>query len=193
MKKPSIIYTLLWLTIVACNPVKLVSHRAYSNPNATDYKTFAFEELTKTVKVNRANGEQVKEYIKSKIIEEMESRGYLLDEENPELLLDLQLFIRDQQRSNETDSYRRSRYGSRRFFYHGYGYNYRYPSHYSGEEFDTNASMVANITLVLAESGRKKKLWEGVAEAQMAQRFDKSILRLNEAVEKLLANYEGEG
>lgn len=173
----------------ACKPVRLVYSEGSSTVrlSRTDVKTFGFAELVDRVKVNRANGEKIKEYVQHAVVRELQAMGYQYAEEDPDLLVDLHTNIRSFQQDERSRYNNASPYGP-------YGYRYRYRYGYYGydpygwqmSDLETNASMQAEITLVFAEAGQDQALWTGTAEAKLSSNPEKSVSRLNEAVEKLL-------
>ncbi|RMG23543.1 MAG: DUF4136 domain-containing protein [Bacteroidetes bacterium] len=186
MQKHLFIYVVLLLLAAACSPVRVVSTDPPAANALSKYKTYSFAQLEKRVEVKRANSESIKEYVQQAIISEMAKRGYELTEEYPDFLIDLQMNVREFQRDQRSES----RYDSRRRYYYNYGSYYGYGRGWTGPEIETNANMEADITLVFADAASKRKFWAGSAEASLASKPKKSILRLNEAIAQLVAHLQ---
>ena len=183
MKKYLIIYVSLLMSLISCSPVRLISTEKNSRKDLSQYKTFAFAEVEKRVSVKRANSEAIEEYVKQAVVNAMAERGYQLTDQDPELLLDLDLSLLDYQ----TDERSQTRYYGRRNYYYNYTYGYDPVTN-----FQTDPNMEASITIVFADADKKQKLSEGIVEAQLARKSQKSIDRLNQAVETILNSLVGE-
>ena len=181
MNKYLIIYVSLLLSMISCSPVRLVSSEKNARKDLSQYKTFAFAEVEKRVTVKRANSEAIEEYVRQAVVTSMIKRGYQLTDQDPDLLLDLDLSLLDYQ----TDQRSQTQYLGRRNYYN---YNYGYDP---VGNFQTDPNMEASISIVFADADQKQKLSEGIVEAQLARKSQKSIDRLNNAVETILNNLLG--
>lgn len=190
MKKIFVILGILSLFVMACTPVKIISTERINSHENRRLKTFGFAKLAKTVEVNRANSDQIKAYLQGAIIREMKSRDYMIADstEQPDILIDLQLNIRDLSDRNEENRYQRyDRYGYGRRYYSPYGFGRYGPA---DNELDTRSSMQATVTVLIGSSLPEQRLWRGVAMANLAQKSEKSAERLSMIAEQLMANFE---
>lgn len=193
MKKILIIFSvILGMGVSACSPVKIVSSQRFNQPGDRSNKTYAFAKLSNQAEVKRANSDQIKAFIQDGIVREMQRRDYELTDnvEEADILIDLQLNIRDLAgRNDETryNRYSRGRYGR---YSSPYGYGYGYPYGPNDSQLDTRSSMEATVTILIAEAQPQKKLWRGVAMSKLAQKSEKSAMRLNMVVEQLMGEFE---
>ena len=183
MNKFLIIYVSLLMSMISCSPVRLVSTENNSRKDFSQYKTFAFGEVEKRVTVKRANSEAIEEYVRQAVVKSMIERGYQITDQNPDLLLDLDLSLLDYQ----TDQRSQTQFVGRRNYYYNYNYGYEPIGN-----LQTDPNMEASISIVFADASEKQKLSEGIVEAQLAKKSQKSIDRLNDAVETILSSLLGE-
>ncbi|MEM6804468.1 MAG: DUF4136 domain-containing protein [Bacteroidota bacterium] len=176
------IILLISLCLGGCQSARLVSAENLSRSNTNDLETFAFAKLEKRVKVNRVDTEKTRAVLEQAVINKMEEAGYAYSEENPDLLLDLQLnYIkssRNQARSNYYSPYPR-------YYYGRYAYG-----DLQGERFAREANIIASIEILFAANDADKKLWKGTSETKLVGRLDKRIERLEMAIERLVAAFE---
>ena len=176
------VYIFLLTSIYACQPVKIISTEQFTSYNPKQLKTFAFADLTEKVKVSRANSYQTEAYIWRIVVEEMERRGYELVEENPDVLLDLEVYLLNSEANQRTDTYQN--YGYSRF-----GRFYRFDP-VPNNQFPTESRLKARINLTFGEADAKTHLWKGRAETQLAKKAEKGALRLRETIDLLIDDYE---
>lgn len=186
MQKYLIIILVLWAWILSsCTPVRVTYTSNQTRQNLNTYKTFAFAELERHVKVNRANSESVREYVRHAVINELKTRGVemVAENENPDLLVDLQTNLVNYQREESSQT----RYSSRRSYYYNYGFGYAPGS----GRLETSEDMEVLISFILANGNDKQKLREVRVKAGMSRNGEKSAGRLDEAVDLLIEEVTG--
>ena len=172
---------------ISCVPVKVVSTQRINKTDQDNIRTFAFGEITKRVKVNRANSEKTEDYIRRLVVENMERRGLKWVEKDPDILLDLSVFLLDLEREERSQT---RNYGfSRRWYYYRPGWN----DGPIGDDYPDQGNFTASISLLIGESEAKVELWKGTAEAQLSRNAQKGAARLQSAIDQLLNDFEGKG
>lgn len=183
MKASSVLYLLCFALLAACmSPVKLVSSEQYTPLDTGKLKTFGFGELTKRVKVNRAEGEKFTAYVQHLVVQKMEAAGFQYTAEKPDLWLDLRLIL------VQRDEEQRNRYDNGTGFY-GRRYSYSYGRPWRNEDLTVSSSMQAIINLTTAEAQTRKTTWKGKATANLSRKT--TTLRLTEAVDLIMDNFLG--
>lgn len=182
MKAYSGIFLLCVLFLSACSSVKLVSAEQYTSLDTDKLKTFGFGELTKRVKVNRAEGEKFTAYVQHLVVQKMEAAGFQYTAEQPDLWLDLRLIL------VQRDEEQRNRYDTGTGFY-GRRYSYSYGRPWRNEDLTISSSMQAIINLTTAEAQTRTTTWKGKATANLSQKT--TTLRLTEAVDLIMDSFLG--
>ena len=172
---------IVWI-LGSCTPVKLVSLVQPDSLDLAGYRTYAFAELTDYVEVNRANSESIEEFVRNTVVRHMAEKGYELTDQDPDFLVDLEVFLLDFQREQSSTS----RYASRRSYYYSYPYGYPYGYDPVGTNIETEASMEAVINLSMADASENRELGAGKVEAKLASNPKRSVDRLDEAVAMLV-------
>jgi len=173
------------LSLVACEGTRLVSAKRFSKNTNTEFKTFGFDEITKKVKVNRSDTEKTRAFLQTAIIQRMEEKGYTYSESNPDLLIDMELNYYKIQ-NNDRNYTHYSPYVGRTRYYYG-RYNYR---DFENERFAREENITASIELLFAEAEDKKQLWQGAVETKFTGKIKKRIVRLEDAIDKLILAFE---
>ena len=183
-----VIYALLVgaLAIGACSPVKMVSERKLKRPSQSTYETFSFGLLEKRVKVNHANSKKTEIYLQEEIKRELEDRGYIYVDENPDFVLDMELLLRNVKQRNDSGPYPMGGFGFRRRFYSPvdrFGYY---------DDIQNGSFTEAKINLLVAGVEEKAKLYEGSVRARLSPNPRKGTQRLQAAIDRLLISFLGE-
>jgi len=178
------------LLLGACNPVKMVSTEEFTTSDPEIYQTFGFAEITKDVKVNRANKEKIEQYIRQSITEKMETRGYQLVDTNPDLLLDMDVILLDINKNEaQSNPWGTGLYGRRPVGYRGGIYD---PYYWELEDTRDGLNIKARVTLTYADAHARRGLWQGKAEANLSGSGRKRVARIHEASELLVEGFVGE-
>lgn len=175
------------LLLFGCESTRLVSAERLSKKSGTDFNTFGFADISKKVKVNRVDTEKTRAFLATAIIEIMKEKGYEFSDTDPDLLVDMELnYIKNRSQSSSSNN-NYSPYYSRTNRYYGGRYNYR---DFQDERFARESNVTARIELLFADSSADTKLWKGAVETRFVGKIDKRILRLEEAIEKLILGFE---
>ena len=169
----------------ACSPVKIISTKNLGPRDLGNAGTFVFKDFTKEVGINRPGGEQTKEYVKKLIVDAMESKGYSLSEEEGDILIDLDLFLQSLSREQTSSFNNFNRRGNARFF--AFDRSGNDPFFQDASRNDVRDYAQAIITITMAQPEKSVGFWEGVAEASLSGSGKKRLLRLQTAIEELLA------
>lgn len=181
-------YTLLLLTLAswACSPVKMVSERKLNQPSSSNYETFSFGLLEKRVKVNHANSKKTETFLQEEIKRELEDRGYVYVEENPDFVLDMELLLRNVKQRNDPGPYPMGGFGFRRRFYSPvdrFGYY---------DDIQQGSFTDAKINLIVAGVAQRKRMYEGSVRARLSPNPKKGTQRLTTAIDRLIESFLGE-
>ena len=188
MKRMSL-YVIIGATLSfwSCSPVKLVSERKMMRPDPSKYETFAFGQLEKRVKVNHTNSKKTEVYLMEQIKEEMEQRGYVYVEENPDFYVDMELLLRNIKRQN--DPYP-SNYGG-----WGWGWRRRYysPTDRYGyyNDIQQGSYSEAKINLLVGKPTEERRMYEGAVRTRLSPNPRKGSQRLDMAIDRLIASFLG--
>ncbi len=182
-----IIIAVVLMTLSACNPVKLISTEEFTTSDPEIYQTFGFAEITKDVKVNRANKEKIEQYIRHSITEQMKEQGYLLVESDPDLLLDMDVILLDINKNEvQSNPWGTGLYGRRPIGYRGGIYD---PYYWELEDTRDGLNIKARVTLTYADARARRGLWQGKAEANLSGSGKKRVARIHEAVDLLVEGF----
>ena len=150
--------SVLIFLIGACATSKTVVRSDYDHKvDFSQYHSFGFFEKLAT---DERYESLTTEYIKTAVIQEMKSRGYHFVEQNPDLLVNFNIKLKEKQKV-QSAPYAAGYYGYRWGYYGAWGgYNYNtYTYEY------TQGTM--NIDLV--DRARKQMVWEGVAIGRVSE------------------------
>ncbi len=100
------------------------------------------------------------QYLKDAINREMQTRGYKLSPENPELLVNFYVNTKEKIRSTSTPTMGGGYYGYRRGYYSGWG---------GGYETTVTQYTEGTLSIDIIDAARKQLVWEGVAVGRIRQ------------------------
>lgn len=145
------------------------------------YKTYGFPEEVGTDRAGYTT--LVTKYFKDAVHREMQERGYVYDEADPDLLVNFYSNVRE-----ETDLRRRP--------YMGYGYySYRYGLYGTWPFYEDSYPVqykVGTVNIDIVDGERMQLIWEGVAEGRITEADVKNQrLAIDAAVGELFQRFSG--
>ncbi len=150
---------LLVVLLGACASRPVITTDADPSADFARYRTFAFYEPLAVE--DKGYSTPSSQRMKASTRREMESRGYVYDESNPDLRVNINAYISERQSVVSTPQLQQRLY-----------YNYRANAYVSSAYF-VNRTDVYNYTegtlnIDLVDAARKQLVWEGVAVGRMA-------------------------
>ncbi|WP_114779459.1 DUF4136 domain-containing protein [Botryobacter ruber] len=166
---------LLVLVVIACSPVRVVHTDAAPGFRLGNYTSFSFYETETAGDATIINYSPTFDYLKSALINQLESRGLRHTATNPDLRINLGIVVVEEVQTRETDFMTdRPRYmGQQR-------YSWR------SEEVVVDRYKEGTISIHLVDPERGEMLWQGEAEAVVPDDKKKLQKRINEGVRELL-------
>lgn len=171
------------LSLAACATTSGPDIRVDHDPAADlhAYKTYGFPEEVGTDRAGYSTLET--RYLKNAVNREMQRRGYVYDETDPDLLVNFFSNVRE-----ETDLLRSPRL-------HGY-YGYRYGLYGPWPLYDDDVYpvtyKVGTVNIDIVDGERMQLVWEGVAEGRLTQDdLKNSRVAIDSAVAELFQRYSG--
>lgn len=127
----------------------------------------------------------IKKRLKVTIQEQMENKGYVLDKNNPDLLVDSRVVVQTRNMNYSSGGY--PYFPS---FGHGYGHFGAYGYGYYGGYQSTEEHKEGGVVIELIDMKRRQLVWQGFApDVLHADTADKQK-EIREAVAKIFAKYQ---
>ncbi len=166
----------LLLLFASCSPIKIAYTKTADNIDLNKYKTFNFYELKASGDTTTKNFTQRTNILKSAIIKEMNSRGYLQASTNPDLLINIGIVVREETRQSDsrTDATK-----------------YLGQQDYSLKSDNIIAGLFKEgaLTLDIVDASQNKLVWRGSMEG-IVPRNKTSLQKLTESgIKKLFKKY----
>lgn len=158
---------LLLVVLAACATGPRIHTHTDPAIRLPEYRTYGFVEEPGT---NRAGYSTfVTAYFKEAIRREMDARGYVYAESDPDLLVNFNANAREVTEVRSTPSLAGPEFG---FGYYGYRsglymYGPWYP--FYGRDIDTVRYTIGTANVDIVDSRRKAMVWEGVAEGRLSR------------------------
>ena len=172
---------LLVVLLGACASRPVITTDADPAADFARYRTFAFYEPLAVE--DKGYSTPSSQRMKASTRREMESRGYVYDESNPDLRVNINAYISERQSVVSTPQLQQRLY-----------YNYRANSYVSSAYF-VNRTDVYNYTegtlnIDLVDAARKQLVWEGVAVGRMANtKPTQRDARIDSTITEIFARY----
>ncbi len=179
MKKVTISSLLLMMTvsfIVSCNPTLKVSSDYDKSVNFSAYKTFGMYYLVSSRNVNQLNEDRIWNSIRV----EMTKKGYVENNNNPDLLVNAVTVLKNKKYLSATTS--NYGYGG---FYRPYGY-WGAPGYATVRTYDYK---VGSLVIDVVDTKTNKLVWEGTGNAEFENKPKNPEDAINNAVNKILAAF----
>jgi hypothetical protein len=180
----------------ACNAYNQIHSTVDSKANFSKYKTFAWLADKADTTNSPYNNEIIRNNIRNYFSKEMSDRGFNVNIEQPDLLLELVV-------TNESHTIRRV-YRDNNYYYNRYYYRSRYYSpydrryyyrhfpnyYYSNPHYHvyTDTHMDNTVTLNMVDAKERKLLWTGTVQADI---YDPSVIQqdIHPAIIKLMKRF----
>ena len=170
--------------LTACAATRAPDIRINSAPDArfSAYGSFGFPEQTGTDRGGYST--LITNYFKAAVREQMEQRGYRYVDENPDLLVNFYVNVRERTEVRSTPSLGYGYYGYR------YGLYGAWPLYERDVDTVTYPIGTANIDIV--DAMHKQLIWEGVAEGRIrSQDMEQPQATINSVVAQLYERFPG--
>jgi Domain of unknown function (DUF4136) len=176
----------------ACNAYTQINSTTDPKANFLKYKTFAWLADKADSSNSPYNNDIIRNNIRNYFSKEMSDRGYTVNTEQPDLLLELA--VKNEPHTIRQVYYPKSRYNryyfrsiyfspfERQYYYthyHNYYYTSRYPQIY------TDTHINNSVTLNIVDAKERQLLWSGTVEADI---YDPSVIQkdIHPAIIKLM-------
>ena len=172
---------LLVVLLGACASRPVITTDADPAADFARYRTFAFYEPLAVE--DKGYSTPSSQRMKASTRREMEARGYVYDESNPDLRVNINAYISERQSVVSTPQLQQRLY-----------YNYRANAYVSSAYF-VNRTDVYNYTegtlnIDLVDAARKQLVWEGVAVGRMANTKPSARnTRIDSTIAEIFAQY----
>lgn len=126
----------------------------------------------------------IKKRLKAAIRPQMESRGYVLDENNPDLLVDSRVVVQTRNISSGNSYPYFPGYG------HGYGYFGYYGYGYYGGYQSSEEHKEGGVVIEIIDMAKRQLIWQGFAPDVLHANTTDKQKEIREAVAKIFAKYK---
>jgi len=148
------------------------------------FSTYGFPEEVGTDRAGYST--LVTRYFKDAVDREMQSRGFVYDEDDPDLLVNFFSNVR------EVTDVRRSPSASFGYGYYGYRYGLYGAWPYYDDSIDVVRYKVGTLNLDIVDGERMQLIWEGVAEGRITREDMKNPrVAIDAAVAELFQRFSG--
>tara|TARA_R110002049_G_scaffold116099_1_gene268421 strand:+ start:19199 stop:19798 length:600 start_codon:yes stop_codon:yes gene_type:complete len=127
----------------------------------------------------------IKKRLKAAIRPQMESRGYVMDANHPDLLVDSRIVVKTKNVNYNSGGYPYFPYyghGYGNFGYYGYGY---YGNYQSSEEHKEGG-----VVIEIIDRGKRQLIWQGFAPDVLHANTTDKQKEIREAVAKIFTKYQ---
>lgn len=160
--------------------------RVDQDPSADlgSYRTYGFPEEVGTDRAGYST--IVTRYFKDAVNREMQRRGFVYDETDPDLLVNFFANVR------EVTDVRRSPNASFGYGYYGYRYGLYGAWPYHDDYVDTVRYKVGTANIDIVDGERMQLIWEGVAEGRISEAdMDNPRVAIDAVVAELFQRFSG--
>jgi len=174
-------FLLLCVSLAACSGVKVLPTESADGVEWAKYKTFDFYQVDAsgdTISAQFISGIDV---LKRAIAQEMKQRGYVQTANQPDLLINIGLVVKEQVQTRQTDwrTDGATRYMGQR--------NYTWKS----EEIEVGRYREGTVTVHVVDAARKQMLWKGGAKGIIPDKQKQLPALAEEAMKELFSKYPG--
>ncbi len=171
-------FLLQWVLLSSCSSVAVLHHDKSPATDFSQYKTFGFYKVdVKNETLLRTRSEGL-DLLKSNIRREMEQRGYVYDENNPDLRINLGIIMEDEVQTRETDIRDAPVYMGTRNYY------------WQSEEVVVREWQKGTVVVDMVNPD-DELIWEGIVSGALVSNPGKMDKRIDEAVQKLFKKFPG--
>ncbi|MFD2513479.1 DUF4136 domain-containing protein [Pontibacter locisalis] len=174
IKRFCIFYFLVLVFIFGCSPVIHTSSEAAEGFDLSEYETFAFYETDASRSGIGAGYNTQVDYIKEEIAKQLEQRGLRRTTDNPDLLVNLGIVVRDTTQTRETNILTDPPFyvGQRRYTW-------------KSEDVVVRRYKAGTISVHLVDHERNELVWQGAAEGAVEKKTEEVREQIQKGMEKL--------
>lgn len=170
------------LVIVGCVSQPRISSQARPNTVFASYKTYAWVSPLATDKAGYST--IITSHFKNAVQSQMAARGYTLDMNNPDLLVNFFSNIENRSETYSSPSMNMGYYGYRG----SYGYGLGFPAF--GGSVETRNYKVGTVSVDIVDAKRKELVWEGTLEGTLSSKaMDNPAGAIQSAVGYIFTKY----
>lgn len=171
-------YLLFALLFASCSATKVSKTESAPGVDFNSYKTFAFYKLQASGDTISANFKNSTAVLQDAIAAELEKRGYIKSENNPDMLVNIGLVVQEKIQTRETNLMTdRPMYIGQR--------NYKWES----KEVETGRYRLGTMTLDMVDAKKNTMLWTGVVEDIIPEKTAKLQASVDKGVAELFKRY----
>lgn len=171
---------LQWVLLASCSSTYVTYHDQSPDADLSQYKTFDFYKIDVENRTRLEPREEGLELLKSDIREEMEKRGYVYDESNPDLRINLGIVMEEEVQTRETDIRDAPVYMGTRNYY------------WESEEVAVREWQKGTVIMDIVDAADGELLWEAAASGALTPKGSKMDKRIDEAVQKMFRKFPGQ-
>lgn len=157
---------------VSCAPTVKVTTDYDRSVNFTVYKSFSLYNFTSTLNVNQLNAERIMNSVRSEMIK----KGYIEDNYNPDLMINVVSLLKD----------KKSISASYNGMYGPYGF---WPGGNGNATIRASDYKDGSIMVHVVDVKTNKLLWEGIGNAEMTKQPKNPDEAINNAVAKIMNEF----
>lgn len=177
MKLPFLV-TCACCMAIACSPVKVLNTEQGDNIDFTKYRTYNFYQLKATGDTVSKGFEQRIEILKNAISTELVKRGYTLNNNNPDMLVNIGIVVKEEVQTRQTDFRTDApRYVGQR--------NYSWKS----ETVEVGRYREGTVTVHLVDAAQNKMIWKGAIEGVIPEKAAAVEKTAEDGIKKLFEKY----
>lgn len=179
-------WVLAALLCSSCASQRVADIRTDMAPEAdlSSYSTFGFPEQTGTDRGGYST--LVTDHFKAAVTEQMQMRGYRYVDENPSLLVNFYVNVRERTEVRSRPA------GSAGFGYYGYRYGLYDPWPLYARDVDTVTYPIGTANIDVVDAQKRQLIWEGVAEGRITDEdMENPREAISSAVAQLFARFPG--
>lgn len=169
---------LLLVLFSGCSSIVILGVDKADNFSIASYKSFNFYEINKGGDAIGPDYEANLDLLKAAITKQLNAKGVILNEENPELLVNIGIVISEKVQTRETNFANpgdRTRYMGQR------SYSWR------AEEVEVGRYRQGTVTVHLVDKAENKLVWKGSAESAVPEKQKKVPAAIEEGMTKLFS------
>ncbi|WP_019989628.1 DUF4136 domain-containing protein [Rudanella lutea] len=164
--------------ISACSPYRVIRNQADKGASWSAYKTFAFIDTAGIARTPRPTYGAAMEQIKQAVKAQLQSRGYQLTTDNPDLLVNLGAVVQEKTQTRQTTIREAPVYmGQRR-------YSWR------SQEVPVSTYEEGTVNLHIVDAQKNALVWD-VAVSSVLTRRSLSAEQIEQAVAKVFGKFPG--
>ncbi len=165
-------------TLLACSSVKVLNTEQGDNVDFSKYKTFDFYQLNASGDTLSKGFEQRVNILRNAISNELNKRGYLLNNNKPDMLVNIGIVVKEEVQTRQTDFRTDApRYIGQR--------NYSWKS----ETVELGRYREGTATIDLVDATQNKMIWKAAVESIIPEKSKSLEKAVTDGMKKLFAHF----